>query len=203
MWIFIWIHRCWKPFLQKGLIKLTATLLLVTGYCYGVVSYKASHALQPFSDPLCVPIWVLIIPDPSTRVLWQIIAETPRNLARNIGYFCRRSVSVILSRDTWYAVKSYVMRLTAFLPLRSKACCRFSSQIQIYRSRPRFNPRTLGPVASTLAITPPRTTKRSLGWRRRGWKESSNIKINSTGLQLGDHELASGDWREGEVLFPL
>jgi hypothetical protein len=22
-------------------------------------------------------------------------------------------------------------------------------------------------------------------------------------LQLGDHELASGDWREGEVLFPL
>jgi hypothetical protein len=22
-------------------------------------------------------------------------------------------------------------------------------------------------------------------------------------VQLGDHELASGDWREGEVLFPL
>jgi hypothetical protein len=25
----------------------------------------------------------------------------------------------------------------------------------------------------------------------------------NAGLQLGDHELASGDWREGEVLFPL
>jgi hypothetical protein len=22
-------------------------------------------------------------------------------------------------------------------------------------------------------------------------------------VQLGDHELASGEWREGEVLFPL
>jgi hypothetical protein len=27
-----------------------------TGYCYGVVSYKASHAMRLFSDLLCVPI---------------------------------------------------------------------------------------------------------------------------------------------------
>jgi hypothetical protein len=27
----------------------------ITGYCYGVVSYKASHALRPFSALLCVP----------------------------------------------------------------------------------------------------------------------------------------------------
>jgi hypothetical protein len=26
-----------------------------TGYCYGVVSYKASHALRPYSDRLCSP----------------------------------------------------------------------------------------------------------------------------------------------------
>jgi hypothetical protein len=30
--------------------------LLGTGYCYGVVSQKASHALQPFTNLLCVPI---------------------------------------------------------------------------------------------------------------------------------------------------
>jgi hypothetical protein len=29
---------------------------LITGYCYGLVFCKASHALQPFSNLLCVPI---------------------------------------------------------------------------------------------------------------------------------------------------
>jgi hypothetical protein len=31
-------------------------LLYIAGYCYGVVSYKASHALRPFCDLLCVLI---------------------------------------------------------------------------------------------------------------------------------------------------
>jgi hypothetical protein len=31
----------------------------------------------------------------------------------------------------------------------------------------------------------------------------ASILRTGTTLQLGDHELASGDWREGEVLFPL
>jgi hypothetical protein len=40
------------------------------------------------SDLLCVPIWVIIVPDSSTRPLWQILAETPssearKNVARN------------------------------------------------------------------------------------------------------------------------
>jgi hypothetical protein len=44
--------------------------------CYGVVSYKAPHALWPFSHRLCVLIpsynhsWL------STRTLWQTPAET-------------------------------------------------------------------------------------------------------------------------------
>jgi hypothetical protein len=43
-----------------------------TGYCYGVVSYKASHALRPFSDLLCVPVfWVLVISDASTTPFWK------------------------------------------------------------------------------------------------------------------------------------
>jgi hypothetical protein len=63
-------------------------LILLTGYCYGVVLYKASHTLRPFYDLLCVSIWVLTIPDSSTRALWQIPAQTPgseagRNLERN------------------------------------------------------------------------------------------------------------------------
>jgi hypothetical protein len=46
----------------------------VTGYCYGMVLYKASHALQPFSDVLYIPIWVLVTPHSSTSAL--IPAET-------------------------------------------------------------------------------------------------------------------------------
>jgi hypothetical protein len=47
-----------------------------TAYCYVVVPYKASHTVRQFSDLLCVPIWVLIIPDSYTRALWQVSAET-------------------------------------------------------------------------------------------------------------------------------
>jgi hypothetical protein len=39
-------------------------------YCYGVVSYKASHALEPLSDLSCIPIWVLIFSDSFTSALW-------------------------------------------------------------------------------------------------------------------------------------
>jgi hypothetical protein len=39
--------------------------------------YKASHALRPFYDLLCVPIGVVIILDSCTRALWQIPEETP------------------------------------------------------------------------------------------------------------------------------
>jgi hypothetical protein len=48
-----------------------------TGYCYGVVSHKASQAPRPFSDLLCVPILILNIRDTSSRVLRQIPAGTP------------------------------------------------------------------------------------------------------------------------------
>jgi hypothetical protein len=47
---------------------------------------------------------------------------------------------------------NYDMGPTALLPLRKKECCR------LYRPRPGLNPQGLGPVTSTLAITPPRTT---------------------------------------------
>jgi hypothetical protein len=55
------------------LVSSTSALV----YCYVVVSCKAFYALQPFSDLLCVLIWILIIPDLSTTALWQIQPETP------------------------------------------------------------------------------------------------------------------------------
>jgi hypothetical protein len=54
----------------------------------GVIA-QAFLALRPFSDLLCVPIRVLIIPDSSTRALWKIAVETPsietgNNFARSV-----------------------------------------------------------------------------------------------------------------------
>jgi hypothetical protein len=75
---------------------------LLSGYCYEVVWRKESHALQPFSDLLCIPIWVLIIPDSSTRDLLQILAEKTRanqdKLRENGCEFSRRTVTFILRR---------------------------------------------------------------------------------------------------------
>jgi hypothetical protein len=49
---------------------------------------------------IVLPIWVLYIGDLSNRVLSQTPAETPSsearwNLARNLRYFSRRSISVL------------------------------------------------------------------------------------------------------------
>jgi hypothetical protein len=47
---------------------------------------------------------------------------------------------------------------TALLPLRRKWCSGFLSPFKIHRPRSGSNPRTLGPVASTLTTSPPRST---------------------------------------------
>jgi hypothetical protein len=38
-----------------------------------MVSCKASHALRPYYDLLCIPIWVLIIPDSPAIALWLFL----------------------------------------------------------------------------------------------------------------------------------
>jgi hypothetical protein len=63
--------------------------VLVTSYCYRVVSHKATHALRLFSDLLFISNWVQIILDPSTRAHWQLPAKTAssepgRSLARSV-----------------------------------------------------------------------------------------------------------------------
>jgi hypothetical protein len=47
---------------------------------------------------------------------------------------------------------------TASLPLQRKWCSGFLSPLKIHRPRSGSNPRTLGPVASTLTTSPPRST---------------------------------------------
>jgi hypothetical protein len=47
---------------------------------------------------------------------------------------------------------------TALLPLRRTWCYGFLSPLEIHRPRSGSNPRTLGPVASTLTTSPPRST---------------------------------------------
>jgi hypothetical protein len=47
---------------------------------------------------------------------------------------------------------------TALLLLRRKLCYGFLSPLKIHWPRPGLNPRTLGPVASTLTTSPPRVT---------------------------------------------
>jgi hypothetical protein len=59
---------------------LFLALLDNNGYCYGLVSYKPSHAIATIFWSTVLPIWVLISPDSSTRVLFpgcsrQLVAK--------------------------------------------------------------------------------------------------------------------------------
>jgi hypothetical protein len=56
------------------------------------------------------------------------------------------------------AVNFYDMGPTALLLLRRRASCGFLSQLNIYRPRSVLKPLKLGPMTSTLATTPPRST---------------------------------------------
>jgi hypothetical protein len=105
---------CWIWIEPAGcIIQQGFSTCFITGYCYGVVSYKASHALRPFSDLLCVPVWILIVPDSSTRALWQQPAETSsseegRNMARNDSEFADEDCLSYFAAffNVPYAVKS-------------------------------------------------------------------------------------------------
>jgi hypothetical protein len=61
--------------------------------------------------------------------------------------FCLRNISIHARKVLLHAVN---------LPLRRKLCYGFLSPLKIHRLRPGSNPRTLGPVASTLTTSPPR-----------------------------------------------
>jgi hypothetical protein len=56
-------------------------------------------------------------------------------------------------------LKTYDTGLRALLYLRRKSWYGFLSQLKIHCSRPGLDPRTLGPMASTITARPPRTTR--------------------------------------------
>jgi hypothetical protein len=104
-------------------------------------------------DLLCVPIWVLIIPYPSERALWQITAQAPsseagRYLERNGREFCLQVFLFITYRG---------MRPTAYIPFEGNRATDFIA-LKNPSSSAGLKTRTLGPVASTITIRPPRMT---------------------------------------------
>jgi hypothetical protein len=167
------MKRCWLVCPFTHFLPCTAVTLNSSGmddnkfiwlsYCnyYGVVPCKASHALRPFPDLLCVPIWVLIIPHSSTRDFFAaetLSSEAGRKLARNVREFCRRSISVILRRNLLTCRKILRHGTDGFTSLRRKSSYGFLSSLKLCRPRPGLNLRTLGPVARTIATRPPTTT---------------------------------------------
>jgi hypothetical protein len=69
------------------------------------------------------------------------------------------------------------MGSTALLPARRKSCYGFLSLLKIHRPWPSFNPRTLGPIASTITTRPPRTT-----WHLPNIKGPAGRKFDKTRL---------------------
>jgi hypothetical protein len=145
-----------------------------TGYCYRKVSYKASYALRPFSDLLCVLVRFLIIPESYTRALWKIPAEAPssdagRNLSRMAVNFAGE-----VSLSYYAGIFNTPYNLTTWgrrLYFHSEG----SRATDFYRHRPGMDPRTFGPMASTITTRPPRATSNLL---------SLNAPIHFTLLDL-------------------
>jgi hypothetical protein len=72
--------------------------------------------------------------------------------------------SIFVHNSKWFLTCHKILRhgTDGFTSPPKKACCRFLSPLNIHRPRPGLNPRTLGPMASTPTISPPRPLKRSL-----------------------------------------
>jgi hypothetical protein len=127
--------------------------ILVAGCCYWVESYKASQALRPFADLLCVPIWTIIL-----LIHPPVLSGCTRTkeVARNVLEFCRRSISFMLSNVLLHAIKTYDKCPPALLPIRRKACCGLFIAIKNPSPWPGLNPRPLGPETSSLTTSPPK-----------------------------------------------
>jgi hypothetical protein len=65
--------------------------------------------------------------------------------------FCLQDISFMLVRF-FYMPYIYYMGPMALLPLRRKLCYGFLSPLKIHHPLPGLNPRTLGPVPSTLPL---------------------------------------------------
>jgi hypothetical protein len=104
-------------------------------------------------------IWVLIISGWSTRTIWKLPAETPssevgetlREMAFNVAY----EVSLFIRVGLTYH-KILPNWADGFLLPRRKSCCGFLSRLNVNHPRQGLNPRTLGPMTTTLTTRPPK-----------------------------------------------
>jgi hypothetical protein len=97
-------------------------------------------------------------PDSSTRALCKYCQQS--DLAAKQEKLAKEMINLTLrsfSKGNLTCRKILRHGSTDLLPLRRKACCGFLSPLQIHCSWTGSNPRTLGPLASTITITPPRT----------------------------------------------
>jgi hypothetical protein len=118
--------------------------------------HKATPTLRPFLLYSASPSNLLISPDSSTKDLWHLTAELSSRETGKIDEemasdFCLRSISFILI--LFLTCLKILQHVTdGFTSLRRKSCCGFLSLLIIHRPRPGLNPRTLGPMASTLPL---------------------------------------------------
>jgi hypothetical protein len=142
-------------FIKSVWMKSYWLLVAVTGWYRTTCPMHCGH----FSDLLCVPVWVLIIPHSSTRAL--IAAETSTSEAgswREMYSNLADEASVPYSTGIFnipYNLATWCRRL---ILLRRKSCYGYVSRLKIHHSRLCLNPRTLGPVAHTMTTRPLITT---------------------------------------------
>jgi hypothetical protein len=86
-----------------------------------------------------------------TRAIWQSV--------RRILILLTSTTSSIHSRKVLLHAVNLRHGTYGFTSLRRKQCSGFLSPLKIHRPRSGSNPRTLGPVASTLTTSPPRSTQ--------------------------------------------
>jgi hypothetical protein len=141
-----------KPLVESLVKKNPSRRIGVTGHCYGMVRYKGPYALRHFL--MCAPIWVLIIPDYTTRA----DKYQQKHLVSKQG---------VGDKSPWIVPTKYLCHtpqgsLTCRKILRRGANGFISPPkevvlwafivLKIHRPRPGLNPRTLCPVASTKTL---------------------------------------------------
>jgi hypothetical protein len=127
-------------------------------YWYGLVSYKASHALRSFYYLLCVPIWVLVIPDSPFKSLWQIPVANQEKLGEKWQWILPKKFLFHTLQGSLKCCKILWHESDGFNAPPKEVVQRNLSPINIHRPQMGFDPRTLGPTASTITTIPPRAT---------------------------------------------
>jgi hypothetical protein len=147
-------HHEWGTESSPYWLQVTVTVWYYT---------KRPMQLRPFSDQLYTPseFQLFSIHPPEFSAL--DVAEAPsgegrRNWARNCLWILPTKSLFHTSNGSLTRRKILWHGTGGFTSTRRKSYYGVLLLLQTYRSRRGLNPRTLGPVASTITITPPRTT---------------------------------------------